>query len=858
MFTPILLVIEIEYSASKQEAAQRIGIPLSADQIENRMKRSLKPENAISHYRILSELGAGGMGEVYLAEDTKLNRKVALKILPVDVAANEDRMRRFVHEAKATSLLNHPNIITIYEIDQVDSVYFIVSEFIDGQTLRERMRNEPLKLGQALDVFVQIAGALSAAHAAGIIHRDLKSDNIMLRSDGIVKVLDFGLAKLTERPSSKMVDPDAPTRAVVKTEPGVVLGTAIYMSPEQARGLTLDGRTDIFSLGVVMYETMAGRLPFEGKTTTEVLAEIISEHEPPPLARYCREVPVELERIVSKALRKDRDERYQTSKDLLLDLQSLKQGLEFEKKLERSTFQNSETFTDRREQASTIGERPTSDIKRTTSITALNRWNILIAAVLIAAVTGAYLYFGHTRRGAIESIAVLPLVNVSSNPDTEYLSDGISESLINSLSQLPGLKVIANASSLRYKGKEVDPQEIARTLGVEAILTGRVSQRSDNLLISVELIRAADKTQIWGEQYDRKGTDLLSVQREIAKEITSNLRLKLSGAEQGRVAKHYTENPEAYQLYLKGRFYWNKRTGDDAKKAVDYFQQAIEKDPNYAPAYSGLADAYQLLNLFGDASPQEIFPKSKETAKRALELDDTLAEAHSSLASALFFYDRNFPEAQREYLRAIQLNPNYATAHHWYGVQYLAKTERFDEAIAELKKALELDPLSIVINSDLGNTYIQAHQYDQATEQLRKTIEMDQGFYFAHALLGTAYQMKGDFQDALAEYQKARQLNDDPFVLALLGQIYAASGRKDEALKILDQLKQLSKQRFVYAYGIALVYARLGDKDQAFQWLEKSLQDHEARINRLKVDPLFDSLRSDPRYGDLIHRIGLT
>src|SRR5713226_1896545 len=371
-----------------------------------------------------------------------------------------------------------------------------------------------------------------------------------------------------------MVDLDAPTRSVVKTEPGVVLGTAIYMSPEQARGLPVDERTDIFSLGVVLYETMAGCLPFEGKTTTEVLAEIISEHEPPPLARYSREVPAELERIISKALRKDRDERYQTIKDLLLDLQSLKQELEFEKKLERSVSQKSESFTANREQPTTIAVRKPSGIRRSTNVIELKRWNILIAAVLtLGAVIGAYLYIGRTRRGAIDSIAVLPLVNASNNPDTDYLSDGISESLINSLSQLPGVKVIASTSSLRYKGKEVDPKEVARTLGVEAILTGRVSQRDDNLLINVELIRAEDKTQIWGEQYDRKATDLLSVQREIAREITGNLRLKLSGAEQGRVTKHYTENPEAYQLYLKGRFYWNKRTGDAAKKAVEYLDR---------------------------------------------------------------------------------------------------------------------------------------------------------------------------------------------------------------------------------------------------------------------------------------------
>ena len=798
------------------------------------------------------------MGEVYLAHDTKLDRKVALKVLPAEVASNQERMRRFVQEAKSVSALNHPNIITIYEVDQVDSIYFIASEFIDGETLRERIRNGQLSLSQTLDVAVQIASALAAAHSARIIHRDIKPDNIMLRRDGIVKVLDFGLAKLTEL--SQPIDSEASTRAAIKTGPGVVLGTALYMSPEQARGLTLDERTDIFSLGVVLYEMVAGRLPFEGNNTTEVLAEIISDHEPPPLARYSRATPSELERIVSKALRKDRDERYQTIKDLLLDLQSLKQELEFEKKLERSVSQKAEISSEARTQASAIevSAPKTNAIIGYTRAIEQNRRNILIAAVLIlAAITVGYFYFARASRRTINSIAVMPLVNASNNPDMEYLSDGISESLINSLSQLPDVKVIASTSSFRYKGKQIDPEDVAQTLGVQAILTGRVSQRADDLLINVELVRTADKTQIWGEQYSRKVSDLLSVQRDIAKEITTNLRLKLTGVEQARIAKRYTENPEAYQLYLKGRFYWNKRTGDAAKKAIDYFNQAIEKDPNFALGYAGLSDAYQLLNLYSEASPREVFPRAKATAQRALELDSSVAEAHTSLASTLFFYDRNFPEAEREYQRAIQLNPNNATAHHWYGVTYLAKMQRFDEAIAELKRALELDPLSLAINTDLGNTYVQARQYDKAIDQLRKTIEMDQSFYFAHVVLGMAYELKGELQNAIAEYQTARRLNDDPFVLALLGNSYAVSGKRDVALKIADQLKQLATQRFVYAYGIALIYVGLGDKDEAFQWLEKSYQAREARITRLKVDPFLDSLRSDPRFEDLSRRVGL-
>ena len=816
----------------------------------------------LGRYVVRSKLGKGGMGEVYLARDSKLERKIALKVLPAEVATNPERMRRFVQEAKAASALNHPNIITIHEIDQTDDVHFMATEFIDGETLRQRMRTLPIKVNETIDIGVQICSALSAAHARGIVHRDIKPENVMVRSDRIVKVLDFGLAKLSERVPVESVDTEAATH-VVNTHAGVVLGTVAYMSPEQARGQSLDARTDIFSLGVVLYEMLAGCLPFRGETTTDVLARLVDDQEPPPLARYSQGVPAELERIVAKALRKDRDERYQTSKDLLLDLQGLKRELEFERERERSlpptpkpaaTIERSGIAgTIQTPALTSLGHRTPATIQLSTRTMFIT----IIAVLAIVSAIGAYDYFARTRPAAINSVAVLPLINASNNPDMDYLSDGISESLINSLSQLPNVKVIASTSSLHYKGKEVDPDEVARTLGVRAILTGRVSQRGDDLVINVELVNAQDKTQIWGDQYNRKTADLLAVQREIAREITVNLRLKLSGADQGRVTKHFTEDPDAYQLYLKGRFYWNKRTGDAAKKSIEYFQQAIDKDPNYALAYAGLADAYQLLNLFADQSPQEAFTKSKENAQRALQLDPTLAEAHTSLAAALFFYDRNLPEAEREFRRAIELNPNYPTAHHWYGVTYLTKMERFDEAIAEVKKALELDPLSIVINTDLGNTYLQARQYDKAIEQLRKTIEMDQNFYFAHGLLGMAYKMKGDFPDAIAEYQKAKQLNDDPFVLALLGHVLAAAGNRGEALKILDQLKQLSDHRFVHAYGFALVYAGLGDKDQAFQWLEKSYDDHEPRIMRLKVDPLFDNLHSDPRYADLLRRLGL-
>jgi serine/threonine protein kinase/Flp pilus assembly protein TadD len=822
------------------------------------------PGTRLDGYEIRSQLGVGGMGEVYLAHDLKLDRKVALKILPAEVAANRQRMQRFVQEAKAASALNHPNILTIYEIGATGSTNFIATEFIDGETLRQSLRREPMKIGVVLDLTIQIATALSAAHQAGIVHRDIKPENIMLRRDGIVKVLDFGLAKLI-LDNSADADTQAPTKPLLKTDPGMVVGTVIYMSPEQARGVEVDTRTDVFSLGVVLYEMVTGCSPFARSTSSEVLAALLSDTEPQPLARYSRDVPVELERIVSKALRKNREERYQTVKDLLLDLQNLKQELEFERRLERSLPPKSKSTAGTGEQleAKTVIESPAHSTVSESgfgSAIELNQRSVIIAIVAVVTVAlavWAYYHFGRGRGEAINSIAVLPFTNTSGDPNMEYLTDGIAENLMNSLSQLPNLKVMSRNTTFRYKGKEQDAEKVGKELNVRAVLTGSLKQIGDQIVISVSLDDALDDHQIWGSQYDRKVSDLLLVQRELARDISGGLKLKLSSADENRLTKRYTENPEANELYFKGLFYWNKRTGDGAKKAIEYFQQAIEKDPNYALAYAGLADAYPALTFFADTPPQESFPKAKATAKRAVELDETLAEAHTSLASALFFYDRNFPEAEREFRRAIELNPNYATAHHWYGVTYLARMERFDEAIAELKRAQELDPLSLIISADFGNTYIQAHQYDKAIEQLRKTIEMDQSFYFAHWQLGVAYEMKGDFQNAIAEYQKARQLNDDPWVLALLGHVSAATGRRDEALKILDQLKQISKHRFVYAYGFAVVYAGLGEKDQAFQWLEKSYQDREPRITRLKVDPLVDNLHSDPRFADLVRRVGL-
>jgi serine/threonine protein kinase/Tfp pilus assembly protein PilF len=839
----------------------------------------------IGRYEIQSELGSGGMGVVYLALDTRLNRKIALKLLPADLTDNKDRLDRFEQEARAASALNHPNILTIHEIGTDNGTHFIATEFVEGETLRALiMMDAPMRPSVALDLAIQVAAALSAAHAAGIVHRDVKPENVMLRTDGYVKVLDFGLAKLIETEKDRdAADPNAPTQRVYLTNPGVVMGTAKYMSPEQASGKTVDGRTDIWSLGVILYEMLTGRHPFDGEMPTQIIARVL-EREPEPLGSRGTAVPAELQRIVSKALMKDRGERYRDIKDLLRDLKALKQDLEFDARLGRSGSSSGQSEEEEAQEAPS-GEKPAgervapapSGTTKTLSNEAVsthgsgsravaakpkswpNRLALVAGLVAVAGLAlGLWLYLrARNADAAIDSVAVLPFVNQNSDPNMEYLSDGLTESTINSLAQLPNMRVIARSSVFRYKGREIDPVQVARELGVRAVFTGRIAQRGDDLIISVELVDTGQNKQLWGETYDRKVSDLLVVQRDIAREISANLRTRLTPPEESLVTKRYTENPEAYQLYLKGRFYWNKRTGEAFKRAIEYFNGAIEQDPSYALAYAGLADTYILLSRYSAGTPEESYPKAKAAAQRALAIDETLAEAHNSLAGVLLDYDWNLAESDKEYRRAIELNPNYATARHWYANGPLLVTERYDEAIAEMKRAVELDPLSLIINSDLGSIYLDARQYDRAVEQLRKTIDMDRGFYPAHYWLGEAYVMKGSYADAIAEYQKARELNDDPLVLGLLGHAYAVSGRRDEALRMLDELNKLAQERYVSSYTFALVYAGLNDRDQAFQWLEKSYRDRSSEIAYFKVDPLLDPLRPDPRFADLVRRVGL-
>ena len=820
---------------------------------------ALSPGTAFGRYQIQSLLGAGGMGEVYQAQDTKLRRDVAIKFLPAQFTTDQERLRRFENEACAASSLNHPNIITIHEIGSEDGLHFMTMEFIDGVTLRQHSAQKKLTLREMLDVSIQVASALTAAHAAGIIHRDIKPENIMVRPDGYVKVLDFGLAKLTEK--NHRSDPEAAT--IVKTEAGMIMGTASYMSPEQGRGQEVDARTDIWSLGVVIYELIAGRLPFEGQTSSDVISMILQK-EPLVLRQHAPEVPRELERIIGKALTKDREERYQTAKDLLIDLKRLKEQVTVEAEMERTVAAiggatasgGAIAETERAQPA-----RPTSSVEYVVrGIREHKKWVMLVVVVLIAtAATVAYLYFKRSEAAAIDSIAILPFTNASGDPNMEYLSEGIADNIADSLSQLPGLRVVPLSKVSRYKNRDVDPQEVGNALGVRAVLVGRVMQRGDSLSIRAELVDVAQVSRLWGDQYNRKLSDILAVQEEIAQEIFETLRIQLSGDAKKRITKRHTDNIEAYQLYLQGRYFWNRRTDENLKKAVDLFQKAIDKDLNYALAYAGLADSYALLGgpVYGAEPAQQTVTKAKTAALKALELDNTLAEAYTSLGYIASTYEWDFPSAEKNFKRALELNPSYATAHHWYGLTYLSYVGRHEEAIVETQRAAELDPLSLIINASYGRAFFYAKQYDKAIQQFRKTVELDPSFVRAHLYLGWTYEAKGMFNDAIAEYEKARALDDSPVIAASLAHVLAEAGRKDEAEKLLVELNDLSQRRYVSAYDLALIHVGLGENDRAFEMLERAYEERSSGLSWLKVDPRLNTLRSDPRFASLMSRVGL-
>jgi serine/threonine protein kinase/Tfp pilus assembly protein PilF len=818
----------------------------------------------LGHYEIRSLLGEGGMGEVYLADDLNLHRPVAVKVLRANLITNEDRLQRFQREAYAASSLNHPSILTIYEIGAEKEYHFIATEFIEGESLGQRLDRGPIELLEVLEVGIQVASALAAAHAAGIIHRDIKPDNIMLRRDHVVKVLDFGLAKLSEQARAAL---DAEHQQVTTT-PGMVMGTARYMSPEQARGEAVDARTDIWSLGVVLFQMSTGHLPFTGKTMSDVLAAVI-QTDPPPLTSYVTDLPDELDRIVTRTLHKDPEKRYQSIKDLGLDLKTLKLHLKFETELrssggaKRSTpaelgakqrvTKPGSTPTDRGAgHIRTAAESLASKIRR-------HKRGALLILSAAALLTIAAVYFAYTRYSArgkagITSLAVLPFVNASNDPEKEYLSDGISESLINQLSQLPGIKVIANTSSSKYKGKNADLRDIARALNVGAVLTGKVSQHGDELSISVELVEASDQTHLWGEKYNRKATDMLAVQAEIASEIAAKLRLRLTVGQQKQVATGEQVNPEAYELLLKGRFYHSRGGAENRKKALEYFNQAIAVDPAYALPYAELSNSYRSLVSNSVLDPKEYLPKAEEAARRALNLDDGLADAHYAQAN-LKAYRWEWEVAEREYQRAIELNPNLAEAHRYYA-RFLSFMGRHEQALDQINRAKELDPLSPAVYVTLGHILCNARRYDEAIEVLKKTLELDRSYSGAYWFLGYCYSAKGRYAEAITAFEEAIKLGQDaPATQIRLGSAYAQTGNRARAQVILKQL-QTSKE-YVSLLELALLYTALGERDQAFASLENAYEAHDVLFQTLGVSPEWDPLRSDPRFQDLLRRVGL-
>ncbi len=791
------------------------------------------------------------MGIVYKAEDTRLGRTVALKFMPEEFANDRAAVERFRREARAVSALNHANICTLHDIDVSEGQPFLVMEFLEGQTLRERIHKQPLALTELLDLAIQIADALDIAHAGRVVHRDIKPANIIITTRGQIKVMDFGLAKMdTNRLTERIAEPGKELSTVAMdtvTSPGSTIGTVAYMSPEQARGEDLDTRTDLFSFGVVLYEMATGKSPFQGANTAVTFVAIL--HDPPiPPGQLRPDLPAELERIIHKAIEKDRDLRYQGAAEIRADLKRLKRETDTTRLMVPAAQSRTALYP-------VNSATPPVSIAPPPAGRKINP-RLTIAALLAAIAVAAATFYFFFREKPLDSLAVLPFVNVSGDPGIEYLSDGIAESIINSLSQLPKLSIRSFSTVAHYKSKDVNPESIGQDLNVQAVLTGRLIHRGDEYDVDAELIDVRHNRQIWGSQYHPKAADLQAVQEQISQEISQRLRVQLSGEEKQRLTQAATGDTEAYQLYLQGRYHWNKRTLEDLEQSIDYFQQAIQKDPRYALAYAGQADAYALIADFNVLPAKEVLPKVKAAAGKALELDPSLAEAHTSLAWAQF-HDWDWSGAESEFKRAIALNLSYATAHSWYA-EYLMALSRFDEALSEMNRAHELDPLSPVTNLAPGLRLYYSRQYPQAINQFQKTVGTDALFVPAHVFLGRAYEQAGVNRDAIVEFRKALDLSEgDTNELAALGHAYAVSHQESEARKILQQLTDRSQQTYVQPTWVAVIHIGLGESDQAFDWLQRAYEDRSAWLVNLKVDPLFDPIRSDPKFVDLVRRVGL-
>jgi serine/threonine protein kinase/tetratricopeptide (TPR) repeat protein len=780
-------------------------------------------------YQIIEELGKGGMGKVYKALDKEIDGRVALKLIKSEIAADEKTINRFRNELKIARDIAHKNVCRMYHLAKHEGTHYIVMEYVSGEDLKSFIRrSRQLTPGTAISIAKQVCEGLSEAHKLGTVHRDLKPQNIMIDKDGNARIMDFGIARTLKEKGI--------------TGAGVMIGTPEYMSPEQVEAKEVDQRSDIYSLGVILYEMVTGRVPFEADTPFAVGMKHKSEIPQDP-KELNSQIPADLSKVILRCLEKDKAKRYQSADELHTELSNIEKGIPTTEKI----------VPDRR--PSTSKEITVTFGLKKLLIPAL----VVVALIILAVVIWQLL----PSKEAVPvpttkpSIAVLPFADLSPQKDQEYFCDGMANAIINALSNIKGLSVRARGSSFAFKGQQQDLREIGKRLNVSTVLDGTVQKAGNRVRLTAQLINVTDESLLWSGQYDQELDNIFDIQDEITQAIVDNLELKLLGGEKAKLTKRYTEDVQAFSLYSRGLYYWNRRTGEAMKKAIDYFEQAIEEDSTYALAYVGLADSYNLLSLYSGVNPEEAFPKAREAAEKALEIDETLGEAHNSLAYFKERYDWDFPGAEREFKRAIELSPNYAVGRFWYG-ELLAIIGRFDEAIEEMKKALELDPISLIINASLGWAYRAAKKSDQAIIQLRKTIEMDPNFLPAHLYLGFVYTGVKKYPEAIVELEKARELSGRSAIsLAYLGVAYAQAGKHEEAKRILEELEAISKQQYIAPWLMGGIYAGLGEKDKAFEFLQKAVEEQDEHLLFLKIDGTVDPLRSDPRFKELLKKMGL-